>query len=198
MVVRPAAAVIANLEHRHSYVRKNAVLALAAIFRLPKGELLAPDAPELVERMLQNEQVCGCLWGASRVVAEHRSLEQQPTLWGRRKGLFVDIVHPSQGFIEPPASSLPHLPGTRCCLLVLQDLSTRRNAFVMLADHAQDKAVAYLFQQIDRVADWGDILQIAVLDLIRKVGSREESMRVCGRRAVAGGGIADAGGALFG
>ena len=50
-----------------------------------------------------------------------------------------------------------------------QDLSTRRNAFVMLAEHAQDKAVAYLFQQIDRVADWGDILQIAVLDLIRKV-----------------------------
>jgi hypothetical protein len=51
----------------------------------------------------------------------------------------------------------------------VQDLSTRRNAFVMLADHAQDKAVSYLFQQIDRVADWGDILQIAVLDLIRKV-----------------------------
>ncbi|KAL4452385.1 hypothetical protein ABPG75_008047 [Micractinium tetrahymenae] len=97
--------VISNLEHRHSYVRKNAVLALAAIYRLPKGELLVPDAPELVERMLQNEQ----------------------------------------------------------------DLSTRRNAFHMLAEHAQDKAVAYLFQQIDRVADWGDILQIAVLDLIRKV-----------------------------
>lgn len=52
-------AVISNLEHRHSYVRKNAVLALAAIYRLPKGELLVPDAPELVERMLQNEQVGG-------------------------------------------------------------------------------------------------------------------------------------------
>lgn len=107
----------------------------------------------------------------------------------------------------------------------VQDLSTRRNAFVMLAEHAQDKAVAYLFSQVggqrrclgwllapdcvpqqmlglggcallfwawawpdpdsnsdwaaplrlphvqvDRVADWGDILQIAVLDLIRKVG----------------------------
>lgn len=66
---RPQTAVIANLEHRHSYVRKNAVLALTAIFNLPKGELLVPDAPELVERMLQNEQVgCGvwaavmCLW----------------------------------------------------------------------------------------------------------------------------------------
>ena len=54
-------------------------------------------------------------------------------------------------------------------LCLLQDLSTRRNAFHMLAEHAQDKAVAYMFSQIDRVADWGDILQIAVLDLIRKV-----------------------------
>lgn len=50
---------IANLEHRHSYVRKNAVLALNAIYRLPKGELLVPDAPDLVERMLQNEQARG-------------------------------------------------------------------------------------------------------------------------------------------
>lgn len=40
-------------------MRKNAVLALAAIYKLPKGELLVPDAPELVERMLQNEQVGG-------------------------------------------------------------------------------------------------------------------------------------------
>ena len=39
----------------------------------------------------------------------------------------------------------------------------------MLAEHSQEKAVGYLFSQIDRVADWGDILQIAVLDLIRKV-----------------------------
>lgn len=77
-------------------------------------------------------------------------------------------------------ASLQHTPGfnhlhsklrTQRCLPAPppQDLSTRRNAFHMLAEHAQDKAVAYLFQQIDRVADWGDILQIAVLDLIRKV-----------------------------
>lgn len=65
---------------------------------------------------------------------------------------------------------------------MLQDLSTRRNAFVMLADHAQQKAVGYLFQQIDRVADWGDILQIAVLDLIRKVGGEGGRQRAAGRR----------------
>lgn len=97
--------VIANLEHRHSYVRKNAVLALAGIYRLPKGELLVPDAPELVQKLLNAEQ----------------------------------------------------------------DLTTRRNAFQMLCNHAQERAAAYLFENIDRLVDWGDVLQIAVLDLIRKV-----------------------------
>lgn len=96
---------MANLEHRHSYVRKNAVLALSAIYRLPKGELLVPDAPEHIEKLLGTEQ----------------------------------------------------------------DLSTRRNAFQMLCNHAQDRAVAYLFDNVDRIVDWGDILQMAILDLIRKV-----------------------------
>lgn len=81
------------------------MLALTAIYRLPKGELLVPDAPEFVEKLLNTEQ----------------------------------------------------------------DLSTRRNAFQMLCNHAQDRAVSYLFNNVERLADWGDILQMAVLDLIRKV-----------------------------
>jgi coatomer subunit beta len=101
--------VIANLEHRHSYVRKSAVLALDSIYRLPRGELLVPDAPELVEKLLASEQ----------------------------------------------------------------DLSTKRNAFAMLAAHAQERAVAYLVGQVDRVADWGDILQLAVLELVRKARPHE-------------------------
>ena len=50
-----------------------------------------------------------------------------------------------------------------------QDLSTKRNAFLMLCNHAQDRAVHYLLSQVDNVAHWGDILQMAVLELIRKV-----------------------------
>lgn len=52
-----------------------------------------------------------------------------------------------------------------------QDLSTKRNAFLMLCNHAQDRAVHYLLSQVDNVAHWGDILQMAVLELIRKVCS---------------------------
>ena len=97
--------ILACLEHRHSYVRRNAVLAINSLYKLPKGELLLVDAPELIEKVLQTEQ----------------------------------------------------------------DLSTKRNAFQMLCNHAQDRAVAYLLSQADNVVHWGDILQMAVLELIRKV-----------------------------
>lgn len=97
--------ILTCLEHRHSYVRRNAVLAINAIYKLPKGEIHLQDAPELIEKVLTSEQ----------------------------------------------------------------DLSTKRNAFQMLCNHAQDRAVHYLLSQIDNVAHWGDILQMAVLELIRKV-----------------------------
>ncbi len=54
-----------------------------------------------------------------------------------------------------------------------QDLSTQRNAFQMLCNHAQDRAVNYLLAQTDNVAQWGDILQMSVLELIRKVGKAQ-------------------------
>ena len=49
-----------------SYVRRNAVLAINAIYRLPKGELLLSDAPDLVEKVLQvghvpSPTLLGCL-----------------------------------------------------------------------------------------------------------------------------------------
>jgi len=45
--------VTSNLEHRHSYVRKNAVLAVFHIYEA-HAELI-PDAPELIETFLYNE-----------------------------------------------------------------------------------------------------------------------------------------------
>ncbi|RWW07112.1 hypothetical protein GW17_00029520 [Ensete ventricosum] len=99
--------VLANLDHRHPFIRRHALLAVAAIYRLPgqAGEQLLPDAPELVEKTLSSEQ----------------------------------------------------------------DLSARRNAFLMLASCAQPRAVTYLLSNADHVPEWGDLLQMAALDLIRKV-----------------------------
>lgn len=65
-----------------------------------------------------------------------------------------------------------------------QDLSTKRNAFLMLCQHDQNRAIQYLLGQLDSVAMWGDILQMAVLELIRKASCRLEqihSFKLCQR-----------------
>ncbi|KAL2652816.1 hypothetical protein R1flu_020944 [Riccia fluitans] len=97
--------ILANLEHRHAFVRRNAVLAMMAIYKLPQGEHLLCDAPEMIEKTLSTEQ----------------------------------------------------------------DLSARRNAFLMLCTCAQDRAVNFLLSNLESVSGWGDILQMTVLELIRKV-----------------------------
>lgn len=48
----------ACLEHRHSYVRKNAVFAIASIFQ--HSEQLMPDAPELIQNFLESESDNTC------------------------------------------------------------------------------------------------------------------------------------------
>ncbi len=54
-------------------------------------------------------------------------------------------------------------------LISEQDHSSKRNAFLMLFTCAQDRAVNYLFNHIERINDWGEQLQMVVLELIRKV-----------------------------
>ncbi|OSX69861.1 hypothetical protein BU14_1056s0001 [Porphyra umbilicalis] len=96
-------AVRQNLEHRHSFVRRNAVLAVSAIFT--KFEALIPDAPELVAEFLAAET----------------------------------------------------------------DVACQRNAFAMLCAADVDRAVAYLHEHLSAIAGWGDTLQLAALELIRRV-----------------------------
>ncbi|VAH76319.1 unnamed protein product [Triticum turgidum subsp. durum] len=97
--------ILENLEHRHHFIRRHALSAISAIYRLPQGDQLIPDAPELVERALASEQ----------------------------------------------------------------DASARRNAFVMLCLCGTERAVAYLLSNAERVMEWPDLLQMAAVDLIRKV-----------------------------
>ncbi|CAK8574515.1 unnamed protein product [Lathyrus sativus] len=97
--------ILSNLEHRHPFVRRNAVLAVMSVYKLPQGEQLLDSAPEIVEKFLASEQ----------------------------------------------------------------DPSSKRNAFLMLFSCSQDRAVNYLFSNIDRIIDWGEQLQMIVLELIKKV-----------------------------
>lgn len=99
------------LEHRHSYVRRNAVLAIYTIYR--NFDFLIPDAPELIANFLEAEQ----------------------------------------------------------------DMSCKRNAFMMLIHADQERALNYLSSCIDQVHMFGDILQLVIVELIYKVCHANPSER---------------------
>ncbi|XP_072942042.1 coatomer subunit beta [Epargyreus clarus] len=104
-------AIRACLDHRHSYVRRNAVLAIFTIYR--NFEFLIPDAPELIATYLEGEQ----------------------------------------------------------------DMSCKRNAFLMLLHADQERALAYLAARLDSVHGFGDILQLVIVELIYKVCHANPSER---------------------
>uniref|UniRef100_A0A915DJP9 Coatomer subunit beta n=1 Tax=Ditylenchus dipsaci TaxID=166011 RepID=A0A915DJP9_9BILA len=91
------------LEHRHSYVRRNAVLAIFTIYK--NFEFLISDGPEIIAQFLEGEQ----------------------------------------------------------------DASCKRNAFMMLLHVDQSRALEYLSGCIDQVTNFGDILQLIIVELIYKV-----------------------------
>lgn len=96
-------AIQACLDHRHSYVRRNAVLAIFTIYK--NFEWLVPDGPELIANFLDTQQ----------------------------------------------------------------DMSCKRNAFLMLLHADQERALNYLASCLDQVHNFGDILQLVIVELIYKV-----------------------------
>ncbi|KAI8461380.1 coatomer beta subunit [Phakopsora pachyrhizi] len=92
----------ACLEHRHSFVRKNAVFAVYSIYQA--FDYLIPDAPELVQTFLAVES----------------------------------------------------------------DVTCKRNAFIMLVNTSPVRAIEYLLQIYDQVPLLDELMQQAVIELIRK------------------------------
>ncbi|XP_021947904.1 coatomer subunit beta isoform X2 [Folsomia candida] len=99
------------LEHRHAYVRRNAVLAIFTIYK--NFEMLIPDAPEVVSNFLEVEQ----------------------------------------------------------------DMACRRNAFLMLLQVDQKRALEYLTACLEQIGTFGDILQLVIVELIYKVCHHNPSER---------------------
>ena len=101
----------ACLEHRHSYVRRNAVMAIFTIYK--NFDFLIPDGPEVIANFLDGEQ----------------------------------------------------------------DMSCKRNAFMMLIHADQERALSYLSTCIDQVHTFGDILQLVIVELIYRVCHQNPSER---------------------
>jgi coatomer subunit beta len=108
-------AVIENLDHRHFYVRRNAIMCLYSVYQ-NTGMDLIEDSIDKIESILINET----------------------------------------------------------------DLSTRRNAFFLLFHLHQEKALDYLktvMSQEDPVSEMGDIFQLVVLEMLRKLCKIEPSQK---------------------
>jgi coatomer subunit beta len=52
--------ILSNLKHRHPFVRRNAILAVMSVYKLPQGEQLLINAPEIIEKFLEAEQDPSC------------------------------------------------------------------------------------------------------------------------------------------
>lgn len=100
------------LEHRHSFVRKNAVFAVYSIYQ--DHEHLIPDAPELLDTFLAAES----------------------------------------------------------------DSTCKRNAFVTLCNISQPTAVRYLLANFDQIPGMDELMQMAVIELVRKEAKTEGGHRV--------------------
>lgn len=50
-----------------------------------------------------------------------------------------------------------------------QDMSCKRNAFLMLLHADQERALTFLASRLDQVSSFGDILQLVIVELIYKV-----------------------------
>jgi hypothetical protein len=107
--------ILSCLEHRHSFVRKNAVFCIYMIYQ--RHPNMFSDAPELMETFLAAEQ----------------------------------------------------------------DATCKRNAFVLLCHAAPDKAVEYLKQQWEGITSMDELMQLAVIELIRKECKGENANRVSAR-----------------
>lgn len=105
-------AILKNLAHRHSYVRRNAVMCVYSIVKSFGMEVI-PHAAEEVEKLLLTES----------------------------------------------------------------DLSTKRNAFLMLLHCDHERAISYVLAVQDAVSGLGDIFQLVLLELLRKVSRQNPSQK---------------------
>lgn len=99
-----------NLTHRHSYVRKNAIMTVYYIYK-NFGDTVMPDAPDLIQEVIINEN----------------------------------------------------------------DVSARRNAFLMLFNTSPSLAIQFMLENLDKITTYGDGFQILALELIRRTCKEDPS-----------------------
>jgi len=98
------------------------------------------------------------------LAAVKNALEDKHAYVRRNAVLAIYNIYKNFDYLCPDAPDLVYN-----FLLSEGDASCKRNAFIMLFNCAQDKAVQYLSEVLDQVSSMGEILQFIVVELIRKV-----------------------------
>ncbi|KAJ1554954.1 coatomer subunit beta [Nowakowskiella sp. JEL0078] len=86
-------AVRSCLEHRHAYVRKNAVLALSAIYK--NFEHLIPDAPELISQYINGESDQNAKRNAFNMLINTKptlAVKYLQSVWSQVTGSFDELM----------------------------------------------------------------------------------------------------------
>jgi coatomer subunit beta len=114
--------------------------------------------PELLEPLMPSIRAC---------------LEYKHNYVRRNAVMAIFTIYKNFNFLMPDAPEL-----IANFLEREQDMSCKRNAFMMLIHADQDRALNYLSSCIDQVNSFGDILQLVIVELIYKVCHANPSERV--------------------
>ena len=128
-----------DLNHPNEYIRGS---ALRLVCKLHEEELLQPLVPSV-----------------------RQNLEMSKHVYVRKSAvLAVMHLYKHFDFLIPDAPEL-----VLNYLMAETDPTCKRNAFIMLSQCDQERAVTYLHEVLDQVATFGDVLQFVVVQLLRKV-----------------------------
>ena len=132
------------LEHRHSYVRRNAVMAIFTIYK--NFDFLIPDAPELIANFLDGEQV-SCM-----IFRQCFFLQ----LMKKVKCIFQHLFFFSKNMINTYLKLIIRVAYREFLVniynIFVKDMSCKRNAFMMLIHADQERALSFLSGCMDQVS----------------------------------------------
>ena len=117
---------------------------------------------------VKDEEILGPLVPSIKACLEHR----HPYV---RKNAALAVFHAHRMYGE---SLIPDGPELMAQFIGAEtDIASRRNAFLMMFNEAEDLAIQYLAQNIEEVAKFGDGFALLVLELTRKVCRRDPTQK---------------------
>lgn len=137
-----------NLQHPNEYVRGCTLKFLA---RMTELEILEPLVPSVMA-----------------------NLEHRHSYVRRNAVLALDAMFKLEG----GENLLPDAPEMIEQFLSSEtDAGARRNALLMLMNADEDRAVHFLLENTDNIGNWGEIMQMVVLELVRRVCRHKPSQK---------------------